>query len=299
MCTLHSGHGAIVATPHLSAHRLVPSSPHLNRVQSPLSLPLSPRPPYIMCAQPTAAYEAAFKWLLEDTTSLFLDAPLYLRLQFLVADLLHFDAGEERLYYGIGFSECDVRYHQLFLSPFYFLPDEQLKLAMFPAPDGQRFQDVLARRMSDKFSAKPSEEGGSPVSSSAPYVCSSHDLAPLYRAVFHLQAKFYSTTAFAAQHKQWVRAREKNILRQQKEKEAAAAVSSSSTSSSTSAASLSAALQPDDSVASRQLESIKTKLASLRAEAKEESCDKQRINAHIDSLMKEQSRMEKKLARRK
>lgn len=135
-----------------------------------------------------------------DSSILIPDADFRLRLQFLVHDLLILPE-DDRLSWDLlqaptaqnasSIDDEHVLYAGLYLSSLYFTLDEQRWLAQFPTLEGVPFSDLVQRTMASKYSAISAA-----ASSTGAHVCSSHDLAPLYRSVFGLHDAFYKVPAF-------------------------------------------------------------------------------------------------------
>ena len=149
----------------------------------------------------------------DELTNLRTDGTLYSRIQYLIYDLIHFENGEQRLYYGFGMGG-DERYHHIYLSLYYFSPTEQMYLATFPTASGKTLIDLVIETVAHKFTVESSS-----ASSTSAHVCSSHDIAPIYRRVFQLEHKFYSTPQFKSELKHFIKNRDKEIARLEAERE--------------------------------------------------------------------------------
>jgi len=156
-------------------------------------------------------------------------ADLRQRLQFLVYDLLNLrDEAATRLEWDAMQDYSDLSateqkevgsYAGLYLSSFYFSRDEQRLLALFPTPTGDTFRELVQRTVGAKFSEESSMH-----SSTSAHICSSHDLAPLYRRVFGLEERaFWKEKNFKKMQEkfcqQWMKDIEKERKKKEKEEE--------------------------------------------------------------------------------
>jgi len=128
-------------------------------------------------------------------------------------------------------------------------------------------------------------------------VCSSHDIAPLYRSVFSLDHKFYGSEAFDSAYAKFVKARDKGITKkkqQQAEKKKKAADEK--------APPLPKVLDKNDekySALEAQLSQLVDKIATLEQEcAQSESLtakERQKLQGKLKELNKQRLRLEKKM----
>lgn len=140
------------------------------------------------------------------------DTDLYLRLQFLVVDLLKLK-NDDRWAWDIlhppstGQSEEEVVYFSgLFLPSLYFSLEEQLRLSQFPTAAGVEFAEAVSNIVKGKFT-----ESSASASTTGAHVCSSHDLAPLFRNVFGLDNNFYKNPNFKSEHQKFEKKLKKRL----------------------------------------------------------------------------------------
>lgn len=111
-----------------------------------------------------------------------LSTDLRLRIQFLVHDLLELRDGDRFVYDLLRHkSEIPEVYANLYMSSLYFSEEEMRRIANFPTPNGDTFQELVHSTVESKF-----ESDSSVKSTTGAHVCSAHDVAPLYRTVFQL-----------------------------------------------------------------------------------------------------------------
>ena len=137
---------------------------------------------------------------------------IYLCLQYLIVDSIQLN--EERLYNNIlnnnntNNNQQDI-YNNIYLSSYYFTADEQQYLALFPTPNnGLPFYKYLLNIIKQKYYNKFTTVISTNTSA---HICSSHDIAPIYRQIFDLESKYYGSREFKKQHKQFIKKRNKEI----------------------------------------------------------------------------------------
>lgn len=132
-------------------------------------------------------------------------AALLERIQFLIQDLLNLKE-DDRLVWDALHAHSTVSdqrdaelFSSLFLSSLYFTREERHFIANFrEGTKGPTLSELVRARTAEKFS-----------SGTRTHVCSSHDLAPIFRRVFGLEHDFYKADRFKAAYKAF----EKKLLK--------------------------------------------------------------------------------------
>jgi hypothetical protein len=116
---------------------------------------------------------------------------LYFKIMYMVYDLLHLNEESERRLLCDSYNSC---YASVYLSSFYFSQDECEYLYHFPTTFGcLKLHELISERMCAKTIQ----------------ICSSHDIAPIYRKVFQLEHSFYKSPCFSKDRKKWIKERVK------------------------------------------------------------------------------------------
>lgn len=118
-----------------------------------------------------------------------------MRLQCMINDLLNFDKDNAKLRLTFDLLKVtnEYPYPSIYLSSIYFSLSEQRLLYYFKSPEGIPLYELVHNVINKKFSS----------SSSSTHICSSHDLAPIFRKVFRLTHMFYKEKTFKKQFKQF------------------------------------------------------------------------------------------------
>jgi hypothetical protein len=220
---------------------------------------------------------------------------LYSRLQFLIHDMLRLKE-DDRWVWDVLHPPSDCTsaasideaafFNSIYLSSMYFARDEARLLAQFPMPDGTAFSDAVTALVRGKFSDKSAA-----ASSTGAHICSSHDLAPLFRRVFGLDHNFFKSGDFAQRHAAF----EKQVQKIMKRTPLQEATTKSSptpitpAAAATPAAALASTLAPDTPQLVK-LRALQAELAAREAEGQSDS----KLAKQIQTLEKEVKRMEKK-----
>lgn len=154
-----------------------------------------------------------------------LSADLLQRLQFLVRDLSNYTSDDRFLWDILHPSSLSPEEAALFaglcLSSLYFSPAEQRFLADYPTASGATCATLVMTTVARKFAPASASK-----SATGAHVCTSHDLAPLYREVFGLGREFERSRAFKsayARFDKWCRRRMREISAPRRVEPAAAA----------------------------------------------------------------------------
>jgi hypothetical protein len=237
------------------------------------------------------AYDAALEQITPD---------LKKRLQFLIFDMLHLKQ-DERLEWDLlqprqntHEIEMATSLAKVYLSSLYFSVNEQKFLWSFPTPSGHHFHELVAHTMASKF-AEPSAAA----SSTGAHVCSSHDIAPLFRSVFRLESAFYKAAQFDAQYKAFNRELVKQMASASAAAAAAASAATSHSAASSSSSSASSASDIghvesslDDSTP--QVQKLKVLVAQREALSQAGAPIDRKLQEKINRLQKEVRRMANK-----
>lgn len=226
------------------------------------------------------------------------NADLYDRLQFLVADLLKLK-DDDRWVWDVlhprtavaADLEQDAYFCMLYLPSLYFTRDEQLLLSQFPTPTGVEFAESVTAIVQNKFA-----ELSASASSTGAHVCSSHDLAPLFRAVFSLDNNFYKASSFVKRHAEFEKKLKKAMQVRLKQGEAASTApihtkpAAASSPASSSSAAAPAPYLPADTPQLVKLQCLQAQLAQLALDGHSDA----KIEKQVATLEKEVARMAKK-----
>lgn len=224
------------------------------------------------------------------------DGDLYERLQFLVADLLNLKDDDRWIWdvlHPCSTEPADVErglyFSTLYLPSLYFSEDERLRLSQFPTITGMRFSETLTAAVQNKFT-----ELSASASSTGAHVCSSHDLAPLFRLVFDLDNNFYTAGEFKKRHFEFERKIKKKMAKLLQKEETVrgkpndtAAANASMSSSPTTAASF---LPPVRTPQAVKLRALRVQLAELEFHGQTDA----KLAKQIQALDKEVARIANK-----
>lgn len=135
---------------------------------------------------------------------------LYQRIQYFVFDLLHLAKGAANLERFIGIDP--IPFSHIYLSSYYFNESEMEFISSYKLggkPIREHIADLSATLYSSNQSNNQSE-------TRSQHICSSHDVAPIYREVFRLKHPFYSDGSFKKRRDEFVKSRNKQLDKQEK-----------------------------------------------------------------------------------